>query len=92
MGVGLRSLSSRYVLAVLDRGAGCPRSWFCGALMMDGRVRSLQAVLGVLIKNYILELPHGPDTKIESCRGVLPRPRVAGEKGACVPMRVRRVD
>ncbi len=51
-----------------------------------------QAVLGVLIKNYSFELPDGPDTKIEYCRGVLPRPRVAGEKGACVPMRVRRVD
>ena len=52
----------------------------------------LQAVLGVLIKNYSFELPQGPETKIEYCRGVLPRPQVAGEKGACVPMRVRRVD
>ncbi|RDX44734.1 cytochrome P450 [Lentinus brumalis] len=51
-----------------------------------------KAVLGVLIKNYSFELPDGPETKIEYCRGVLPRPRVAGEKGACVPMRVRRVD
>ncbi|KAI0706876.1 cytochrome P450 [Cerioporus squamosus] len=51
-----------------------------------------QAVLGVLIKNYSFELPDGLETKIEYCCGVLPRPRVAGEKGACVPMRVRRVD
>ena len=53
---------------------------------------SLQAVLGVLIKNYSFELPDGPETKIEFCRGVLPRPQVAGEKGACVPMRVRRIE
>ena len=51
-----------------------------------------QAVLGVLIKNYRFELPDGPETTIEFCRGVLPRPRVAGEKGANLPMRVRRVD
>ena len=38
-----------------------------------------QAVLGVLIKNYTFELRDGPETKIEYCRGVLPRPRVAGE-------------
>lgn len=49
-------------------------------------------MLGVLIKNYTFELPNGPETKIEYVRGVLPRPRVAGEEGACVPMRVRRVD
>ena len=51
-----------------------------------------QAVLGVLIKNYRFELPDGPETKLEHCRGVLPRPRVVGQKGANVPMRVRRVD
>ncbi|CDO76372.1 hypothetical protein BN946_scf185011.g36 [Trametes cinnabarina] len=51
-----------------------------------------QAVLGVLIKNYAFELPSGPETAIEYTRGVLPRPRVAGEEGARVPMRVRRVD
>lgn len=51
-----------------------------------------KAVLGVLIKNYRFELPDGPETKIEFCRGVLPRPRVVGEKGANLPMRVRRVD
>ena len=51
-----------------------------------------QAVLGVLVKHYSFELRDGPETKIEFCRGVLPRPRVAGETGACVPMHVRRVD
>ncbi|PIL36501.1 cytochrome P450 [Ganoderma sinense ZZ0214-1] len=51
-----------------------------------------KAVLGVLVKNYRFELPDGPETTIEHCRGVLPRPRVAGEKGANLPMRVRRAD
>ncbi|TBU29145.1 cytochrome P450 [Dichomitus squalens] len=51
-----------------------------------------KAVLGVLIKNYRFELPDGPETEIEFCRGVLPRPRVVGQKGANVPMQVRRVD
>ncbi|KAM5540661.1 hypothetical protein V8D89_005692 [Ganoderma adspersum] len=51
-----------------------------------------KAVLGVLIKNYRFELPDGPETTIEFCRGVLPRPRVVGEKGANLPMRVRRAD
>lgn len=56
------------------------------------RATLAQAVLGVLIKHYSFELPDGPETKIEFCRGLLPRPRVAGETGACVPLRVRRVD
>ncbi|EIW62267.1 cytochrome P450 [Trametes versicolor FP-101664 SS1] len=66
-----------------------------GPRMCLGRgfaLAEFKAVLGVLIKNYTFELPNGPETKIEYVRGVLPRPRVAGEEGACVPMRVRRVD
>ncbi|KAI0352523.1 cytochrome P450 [Trametes cingulata] len=66
-----------------------------GPRMCLGRgfaLAEFKAVLGVLIKNYTFELPNGPETVIEYVRGVLPRPRVAGEEGACVPMRVRRVD
>ncbi|KAI9059020.1 cytochrome P450 [Trametes sanguinea] len=66
-----------------------------GPRMCLGRgfaLAEFKAVLGVLIKNYTFELPNGPDTAIEYTRGVLPRPRVAGEQGACVPMRVRRVE
>ncbi|KAI0759738.1 cytochrome P450 [Trametes elegans] len=65
-----------------------------GPRMCLGRgfaLAEFKAVLGVLIKNYTFELPDGPETKIEFVRGVLPRPRVAGNEGACVPMRVRRV-
>ncbi|KAL7281930.1 hypothetical protein ACG7TL_003397 [Trametes sanguinea] len=66
-----------------------------GPRMCLGRgfaLAEFKAVLGVLIKNYTFELPNGPETAIEYTRGVLPRPRVAGEQGACVPMRVRRVE
>ncbi|KAI8984875.1 cytochrome P450 [Trametes punicea] len=66
-----------------------------GPRMCLGRgfaLAEFKAVLGVLIKNYTFELPNGPETTIEYTMGVLPRPRVAGEEGACVPMRVRRVD
>ena len=44
------------------------------------------------MKNFAFELRDAVDTKIEHCVGVLLRPRVAGEPGANVPMRVRRVD
>ncbi|KAH9936872.1 cytochrome P450 [Epithele typhae] len=66
-----------------------------GQRMCLGRgfaLAEFKAVLGVLIKNYTFELRDGPETEIAHCRGVLPRPQVKGEVGACVPMRVRRVD
>ncbi|KAH9853307.1 cytochrome P450 [Lenzites betulinus] len=66
-----------------------------GPRMCLGRgfaLAEFKAVLGVLVKNYTFELPNGPEMKIDYVRGVLPRPQVAGEAGACVPMRVRKVD
>jgi cytochrome P450 len=50
-----------------------------------------KAALSVLIRNFTFELPDGPDTKIESQLGILTRPKVAGEVGASVPMRVVQV-
>lgn len=52
----------------------------------------VQAVLSVLIRNYAFELRDGPETKIETRRGILPRPSVAGEEGAKLPLKVRRLD
>ncbi|KAH7925025.1 cytochrome P450 [Leucogyrophana mollusca] len=52
----------------------------------------IKAVLSVLIKNFAFELPDGPDTKIELARGVLPRPKIAGEEGYRVPLKVRRMN
>lgn len=46
----------------------------------------------MLIRNYAFELRDGPETKVEIRRGILPRPSVAGEEGAKLPLRVRRLD
>ncbi|KZP25791.1 cytochrome P450 [Athelia psychrophila] len=51
-----------------------------------------KAVLSVLIRYYTFELRDGPDTKFDMGRGILPRPKVAGEDGCCLPLRVRRVE
>ncbi|KAF5367940.1 hypothetical protein D9758_004326 [Tetrapyrgos nigripes] len=52
-----------------------------------------KAVLSVLIRNYTFEFPEGKDIipKIEIHRSILPRPKIEGQKGARVPLRVRRV-
>ena len=54
--------------------------------------RLLQAVLSVLIRNYTFKLPNGPSTKIDKHPSILPRPKVAGELGARVPMKVKRIE
>ncbi|KAF9457384.1 cytochrome P450 [Collybia nuda] len=51
-----------------------------------------KSVLSVLIRNYTFELPDGPTTKIERHKGILPRPKVAGQVGAKTPMKIRRVE
>jgi hypothetical protein len=51
----------------------------------------LQAVLSVLVRNFTFEFPDGAETQIVRHRGLIPRPKVAGQSGAHVPMRVRRV-
>lgn len=47
-------------------------------------------MLSVLVKHFVFELRDGPETKIEMVLGLLPRPRVTGEEGSAVPLRVRR--
>ncbi|TFK64015.1 hypothetical protein BDN72DRAFT_826037 [Pluteus cervinus] len=51
-----------------------------------------KSVLSVLIRNYRFELPEGPKTVIKRHRSILPRPKVAGQKGASVPLRIQRVE
>jgi hypothetical protein len=53
---------------------------------------NLQSVLSVLVRNYAFEFPSGLDTTIENVRGLLVRPRIKGESGAGVSLRVRRVE
>ncbi|KAK0490225.1 cytochrome P450 [Armillaria novae-zelandiae] len=51
-----------------------------------------KAALFVIVKNFAFEFPGGRDTVIgKHSGGVLPRPKVVGEEGARVPLRVRRV-
>jgi len=66
-----------------------------GARMCLGRnfaIAEFKAALSVLIRNYSFELPEGPATKIESHQSVLPRPKVAGQDGPKVPLKVKRVE
>lgn len=51
-----------------------------------------KAVLSVLIRNYTFKLPNGVDTKIDKHPSILPRPKVAGEIGPRVPMKVKRIE
>ncbi|KAK0205791.1 cytochrome P450 [Desarmillaria ectypa] len=51
-----------------------------------------KAVLFVIVKNFAFEFPGGKDTIIgKYMGGIMPRPKVVGEEGAKVPLRVRRV-
>ncbi|KAJ6562221.1 cytochrome P450 [Mycena capillaripes] len=51
-----------------------------------------KAALSVLVRNFTFEFPGGPETEIIRHRGLIPRPKVAGQLGAHVPMRVRRAE
>ncbi|KAK7053736.1 cytochrome P450 [Favolaschia claudopus] len=51
-----------------------------------------KAVLSTLIRNFTFEFPDGPETEIATHRALINRPKVAGEPGGIVPMRVRRAE
>ncbi|TFY61456.1 hypothetical protein EVG20_g7054 [Dentipellis fragilis] len=55
-------------------------------------VAEFKAVLSVLIRNYIFELPDGRQTEIDVHVSLLPRPKFLGETGPRVPLKVRRVE
>ncbi len=50
-----------------------------------------QTVLCVLIRNFSFELVDGPDTKLDLHYSLMAHPKMAGESGSVVPMRVRRI-
>ncbi|KAI6037495.1 cytochrome P450 [Pisolithus marmoratus] len=50
----------------------------------------IKTVLWVVIKNFVLEMRDGPNTKVEITRGLTLRPRIAGEDGIKVPLKVRQ--
>ncbi|KAI5117517.1 hypothetical protein M0805_009525 [Coniferiporia weirii] len=55
-------------------------------------VTEFKSVLSVLVRNYVFSMRDGPGTKVEMITAVLPRPKVVGENGYAVPMRVRRAE
>ncbi|KAJ7706955.1 cytochrome P450 [Mycena rosella] len=63
-----------------------------GARMCLGKgfaLTEFKAVLSVLSRNYTFELPNGPETVIGRHRNLLLRPKVEGEEGYRVPLRIR---
>jgi cytochrome P450 len=51
-----------------------------------------KTVLLVLVRNFSFEFPGGPDTQVVFEKSVfLPRPKVAGESGCVLPMRIRQI-
>jgi cytochrome P450 len=72
----------RHLLTFVDGPRTC--------LGKDFAVAEFKTVLSVLVKNFVFEMRDGLDTPVEVVRGILPRPRVVGENGIEVPLRVRR--
>ncbi|KAG1729809.1 cytochrome P450 [Suillus lakei] len=72
----------RHLLTFVDGPRTC--------LGKDFAIAEFKTVLSVLVKNFMFEMRDGPDTPVELVRGILPRPRVVGEDGIGVPLRVRR--
>ncbi|KAG2035768.1 cytochrome P450 [Suillus americanus] len=74
----------RHLLTFIDGPKTC--------LGKDFAITEFKTVLSVLVKNFVFEMRDGPDTPVEVARGILPRPRVVGEDGIGVPLRVRRYE
>ncbi|KAG1814956.1 cytochrome P450 [Suillus variegatus] len=74
----------RHLLTFIDGPRTC--------LGKDFAIMEFKTVLSVLVKNFVFEMRDGPDTPVEVARGLLPRPRVVGEDGTGVPLRIRRYE
>jgi len=74
----------RHLLTFVDGPKTC--------LGKDFAIMEFKTVLSVLVKNFVFEMRDGPDTPVEVARGILPRPRVVGEDGTGVPLRIRRYE
>lgn len=44
------------------------------------------------MKDFVFEMRDGPETQVEIGRGVLLRPKLVGEDGTRIPLRVSRYD
>jgi hypothetical protein len=49
-----------------------------------------KAVLSGLVRNFTFEFPAGLEMKIGSHRNILTRPKVEGEAGCDVPLKIRQ--
>lgn len=53
---------------------------------------ALISLFSVLIRNYVFDLRDGPETKLDLITSLLPRPKVVGEEGYNMPMRVCKFE
>jgi cytochrome P450 len=74
----------RHLLTFVDGPRTC--------LGKDFAIAEFKVVLSVLVKNFVFEMRDGLDTPLEVVSGIFPRPRVVGEDGIGVPLRVRRYE
>ncbi|KAI6103762.1 cytochrome P450 [Pisolithus croceorrhizus] len=74
----------RHLLTFADGPRNCLGKGFA--------VSQMKAVLSVLVKSFVFEMRDGPNTQIELAQGILPRPRVVGEEGAAMPLRMTRYE
>ncbi|KAG1839466.1 cytochrome P450 [Suillus tomentosus] len=74
----------RHLLTFVDGPRTC--------LGKDFAIMEFKTVLSVLVKNFVFEMRDGPNTPVEVVTGILPRPRVVGEGGIGVPLRVSRYE
>jgi cytochrome P450 len=74
----------RHLLTFVDGPRTC--------LGKDFAITEIKIVLSVLVKNFVFEMRDGQDTPVEVVRGIFPRPRVVGEDGIGVPLRVHRYE
>lgn len=63
--------------------------WNCNRVSVDS---DQKATLSVLIQNYAIELRDGPNTQLELGRAILLRPKLVGEDGCHIPLRIRRLE
>ncbi|KAI6166079.1 cytochrome P450 [Pisolithus thermaeus] len=74
----------RHLLTFVDGPRTCLGKGFA--------MTEFKAVMSVLVKNFVFEMRDGPNTQVELGRGMLPRPKIVGEEGTNVPLRVRRYE
>ncbi len=54
-------------------------------------VTPLQVVLSVFIRHFSFDLMNGPDTELDLHFSLMAHPKMVGERGARLPMRVKQV-